>query len=737
METVTGYVEHIVFRNEDNGYTVFHLNNEDGEVTCVGNFNYITEGELLELRGEYVMHSTYGLQLSVSSSEVKEPEDLLSIERYLGSGAIKGLGAALAGRIVRRFKEDTFRIIEEEPERLAEVKGISEKKAREIAEQVEGKKDVRKAMIYLQKYGISTTLAAKIYKQYGQKVYHILEENPYQLADDVQGVGFKTADEIAMRIGIHTDSDYRIRSGIFYALLQGVAEGHIYLPEEILLRRTAALLEVEISDIQKFLMDLSIEKKIVLKQTEQGIRVYPSNYYYMELNTAKMLHDLNIHADIDIAYVSNRLQLIEQDAELSLDEMQRQAVIEAAKHGILVLTGGPGTGKTTTINAMIQYFGSQGLDILLAAPTGRAAKRMTEATRYEAQTIHRLLEVSGNPEDGDGRSGFARNEENPLETDILIIDEVSMVDLPLMHALLRAIIPGTRLIFVGDGNQLPSVGPGSVLKDLLQSECFPTVCLTKIFRQATESDIVMNAHKINRGEPVVLDNKSRDFFFLKRQDANTIISVVITLLQKKLPKYVDEETYDIQVLTPMRKGLLGVERLNRILQEYLNPPNQKKTEKEYGDKLFREGDKVMQIKNNYQLEWEIATKYGLVVDKGVGIFNGDMGIITNINTYNETLEVEYDEKRKVTYPFQLLDELELAYAITIHKAQGSEYPAVVIPLLPGPRQLFHRNLLYTAVTRAKKCVTLVGSEDTFYEMIQNAHEQNRYTSLSERIQEFM
>ena len=737
METVTGYVEHIVFRNEDNGYTVFHLNNEDGEVTCVGNFNYITEGELLELQGEYVMHSTYGLQLSVSSSEVKEPEDLLSIERYLGSGAIKGLGAALAGRIVRRFKEDTFRIIEEEPERLAEVKGISERKAREIAEQVEGKKDVRKAMIYLQKYGISTTLAAKIYKQYGQKVYHILEKNPYQLADDVQGVGFKTADEIAMRIGIHTDSDYRIRSGIFYALLQGVAEGHIYLPEEILLRRTAALLEVEISDIQKYLMDLSIEKKIVLKQTEQGIRVYPSNYYYMELNTAKMLHDLNIHADIDIAYVSNRLQLIEQDAELSLDEMQRQAVIEAAKHGILVLTGGPGTGKTTTINAMIQYFGSQGLDILLAAPTGRAAKRMTEATGYEAQTIHRLLEVSGNPEDGDGRSGFARNEENPLETDILIIDEVSMVDLPLMHALLRAIIPGTRLIFVGDGNQLPSVGPGSVLKDLLWSECFPTVCLTKIFRQATESDIVMNAHKINRGEPVVLDNKSRDFFFLKRQDANTIISVVITLLQKKLPKYVDAETYDIQVLTPMRKGLLGVERLNRILQEYLNPPNQKKTEKEYGDKLFREGDKVMQIKNNYQLEWEIATKYGLVVDKGVGIFNGDMGIITNINTYNETLEVEYDEKRKVTYPFQLLDELELAYAITIHKAQGSEYPAVVIPLLPGPRQLFHRNLLYTAVTRAKKCVTLVGSEDTFYEMIQNAHEQNRYTSLSERIQEFM
>lgn len=738
METVRGYVEHIVFRNEDNGYTVFQLNNEDGEVTCVGNFHYIAEGELLELQGEYVMHSSYGLQLSVSSCEVKDPEDLLSIEKYLGSGAIKGLGAALAGRIVRRFKEDTFRIIEEEPERLVEVKGISEKKAREIAEQVESKKDMRKAMIYLQKYGISTTLAAKIFKQYGQKIYHVLEENPYRLADDVQGVGFKTADEIAMRIGIHTDSDYRIRSGIFYTLLQAVAEGHIYLPEDILLRKAGELLEVNIQDIEKYLQDLAIEKKIVLKKTEEeGVRVYPSNYYYMELNTAKMLHDLNVHAEIEEEYVRKRLQFIEQDAGLLLDDMQREAVIEAVRHGILVLTGGPGTGKTTTINAMIQYFESQGLDVFLAAPTGRAAKRMTEATGYEAQTIHRLLEVNGNPEEGDGRSGFARDEENPLEADIIIIDEVSMVDLPLLYALLRAIVPGTRVILVGDGNQLPSVGPGSVLKDILASECFPTVRLHKIFRQAAESDIVMNAHKINRGEEVRLDNKSRDFFFLKRQDANTIISVVITLLQKKLPKYVDAQMHDIQVLTPMRKGLLGVERLNRILQQYLNPPDKKKVEKEYGDKLFREGDKVMQIKNNYQLEWEIATKYGLVVDKGIGIFNGDMGVIKNINPYNETLEVEYDEKRKVTYPFQLLDELELAYAITIHKAQGSEYPAVVIPLLPGPRQLYHRNLLYTAVTRAKKCVTLVGSDATFYEMIQNTNEQNRYTSLAERICELM
>ena len=386
---------------------------------------------------------------------------------------------------------------------------------------------------------------------------------------------------------------------------------------------------------------------------------------------------------------------------------------------------------------MIHYFESEGLDITLAAPTGRAAKRMTEATGYEAQTIHRLLEVSGNPEDSEKRGGFGRNEENPLETDVIIIDEVSMVDLALMYALLCAVTVGTRIILVGDGNQLQSVGAGNVLKDMIASECFPVVRLTKIFRQATESDIVMNAHKINRGERVVLDNKSRDFFFLKRQDANTIISVIITLLQKKMPKYVDAQPYDIQVLTPMKKGLLGVERLNKILQQYMNPPEKKKAEKEYGKKLFREGDKVMQIKNNYQLEWEISTKFGLVVDKGIGVFNGDMGIITQINTYNETLEVEYDEKRKVTYSFQLLDELELAYAITIHKSQGSEYPAVIIPLLQGPRQLYHRNLLYTAVTRAKKCVTLVGSDGTFYEMIENTNEQNRYTSLAERIREFM
>lgn len=736
METIKGYVEHIVYRNEDNGYTVFNLNNDDGELTCVGKFHFIEEGELLELTGEYTMHKLYGTQLQVESSKVCAPEDLVSIERYLGSGAIKGIGTALAGKIVKKFKEDTFRIIEEEPERLAEIKGISERKAREIALQVEEKKEMREAMIYLQKYGISIALAAKIYQHYGQNVYRVIEENPYQIADHVAGVGFKTADEIAQKVGIHTDSDFRIRSGIFYTLLQSVGEGHIYLKQETLLYRAGELLDVQIEHVEKYLMDLAMEKKIVLKNEADGVRVYASHYYYMELNTARMLHDLNVHEEIADVVLLHRLHEIEKNTGMVLDEMQKKAVMEAARHGIMVLTGGPGTGKTTTINAMIHFFESEGMDIFLAAPTGRAAKRMTETTGCEAQTIHRLLEVNGNPEE-EGPSGFTKNEENPLEADVIIIDEMSMVDLPLMYALLGAIVPGTRLVLVGDRNQLPSVGPGSVLKDIIDSDCFPVVMLSKIFRQAEESDIVVNAHKINRGEAVVLDNKSRDFFFLKRQDPNMIISNAITLVQQKMPKYVNARPYDIQVLTPMRKGLLGVERLNRILQEYLNPPAKDKKEKEYGDRLFREGDKVMQIKNNYQLEWEVMTRYGMTVDKGFGIFNGDMGIISEINTYEETVTVEFDEKRKVKYPFTLLDELELAYAITIHKAQGSEYPAVVIPLLQGPRQLYNRNLLYTAVTRAKKCVTLVGSDTVFQEMIRNTQEQDRNTSLAERIRELL
>ena len=738
-ESITGYIDHIIFRNEDNGYTVMVLKgvSEEDELTCVGSFPVVTQGASVELEGNFTQHPVYGKQFQAVRLTEKMPEDALAMERYLGSGAIKGIGAALAGRIVRHFGDDTFQIVENEPERLSEVKGISEKKAREIAMQIAEKSDMRKAMMFLQKYGISLNLGAKIYQKYGDSVYSVLQENPYRLADDISGVGFKIADEIAYRIGIHTDSDYRIKSGMVYTLLQATGEGHVYLPKDELFQRAAELLGVDSSYMEKHLVDLAMDRKIVQKEQGDQTLIYPAQYYYLELNTARMLRELDIFCPEDEKIVERRIVQIEKETGTVLDEMQKKAVQEAAGHGLLILTGGPGTGKTTTINAIIRYFEGEGAEIRLAAPTGRAAKRMTEATGYEAQTIHRLLELSGMPEDD--REGqpihFERNAENPLETDVIIIDEMSMVDIHLIHSLLMAVTAGTRLILVGDENQLPSVGPGNVLRDIIRSGQFPVVELKKIFRQASESDIVVNAHKINKGEQVEINNKSRDFFFLKRYDADIIIRVVIALIQEKLPKYVEAKPFEIQVLTPMRKGLLGVERLNQILQRYLNPPDASKKEKEIGQGLFREGDKVMQVRNNYQLEWEIRGRYGIPIEKGVGVFNGDTGIIKTINEFAETAEVEFEDGRWAEYSFKQLDELELAYAVTIHKSQGSEYPAVIIPLLSGPRMLMNRNLLYTAVTRARKCVTVVGSEETFRDMIRNEKQQRRYSSLDQRIQE--
>ena len=738
-ECVTGYIDHIIFRNEDNGYTVLVLKGvkDVDELTCVGTFPVITQGASIEAEGSFIQHPVYGKQFQAVRLTEKMPEDAMAMERYLGSGAIKGIGAALAGRIVRHFGSDTLRIVEEEPERLAEIKGISEKKAHEIAIQIAEKSEMRKVMMFLQKYGISLNLGAKIYQKYGDSVYSVLQENPYRLADDISGVGFKIADEIAYRIGIHTDSDYRIKSGLSYTLLQAGGEGHVYLPKEELFKRAEQLLGVDASYMEKHLVDLSMERKIIQKEEKGQVLVYPAQYYYLELNTARMLRELDIDCPEDEERVERRISQIQKETGTVLDEMQEKAVKEAAGHGLLVLTGGPGTGKTTTINAIIRFFESEGAELRLAAPTGRAAKRMTEATGYEAQTIHRMLELTGMPEDE--REGqpvhFERNAENPLEADVIIIDEMSMVDIHLMHSLLMAVTAGTRLILVGDENQLPSVGPGNVLRDIIRSGRFPVVELKKIFRQASESDIVVNAHKINRGEQVEINNKSRDFFFLKRYDADIIIRVVIALIQEKLPKYVEAKPFEIQVLTPMRKGLLGVERLNQILQRYLNPPDPSKKEKEIGQGLFREGDKVMQIRNNYQLEWEVRGRYGIPVDKGVGVFNGDTGIIRMINEFAELAEVEFEDGRYAQYTFKQLDELELAYAVTIHKSQGSEYPAVIIPILSGPRMLMNRNLLYTAVTRARKCVTVVGSEETFREMINNEKQQRRYSSLDRRIQE--
>ena len=736
MAAVRGFVEKIKYRNEDNGYTVLSLAAEDDEYILVGTFPYITEGEMIQASGTMTEHPIYGEQLQVESYEIMTPEDADAMERYLASGAIKGVGAALAARIVRRFKADTFRIMEEEPERLAEVKGISEKMAMSIGEQMEEKRGMRQATMFLQKYGISVNLAVKIYQEYGPRMYGIIEENPYRLADDIPGVGFKMADEIARKVGIFTDSDYRIKSGVLYTLLQAVGNGHTYLPEDELLASASELLRVDPEQIRDQLMDLQMEKKLVVKTQGEKRIVYASQYYYLELNSAKMLSDLNIRGDFDEGEIRKKLDRIQKEEKLELDEMQLQAVAGAVENGLLILTGGPGTGKTTTINTIIRYFEEAGMEILLAAPTGRAAKRMTEATGMEAKTIHRLLEITGAPDDRN-TSGmhFERNEENPLEADVIIIDEMSMVDIYLLHSLLKAVTVGTRLILVGDVNQLPSVGPGNVLRDMIESGCFHVVKLTRIFRQASQSDIVVNAHRINGGEKIDLAKRSRDFLFIRRDHPDAIISAMITLVREKLPGYVNAHPFDIQIMTPMRKGALGVDRLNGILQQYLNPPDGKKAEKESGGIIYREGDKVMQIRNNYQIQWETRSKYGIPVETGLGVFNGDMGVMREINSFAEAMTVEFDEGRMVEYSFKQLEELELAYAITIHKSQGSEYPAVVIPVHSGPRMLMTRNLIYTAVTRARKCVCLVGVPETFQAMVDNGMEQRRYSGLKDRILE--
>lgn len=732
METINGYVEHIVYQKQENGYTVFVLVSEEKDITCVGTCKGLTNGENIEAVGEYTEHPVYGEQFKIASYKVVAPKDSVSVERYLSSGAVKGIGAALAKRIVKRFGDDTFRIMEEEPERLAEIKGISERMAREIAAQMEERKDLRDALVYLQQFGISNTLAIRIFDTYGTNLYGILKENPYKLAEDIDGIGFKIADEIASRIGIHTDSDYRIRSGILYTLLQAVGEGHCYLPMEQVLQRAEQLLQVAAVHIEPQLGNLMLDKKLVIKEE----KVYAYSYYYAELGCARMLFDLNMPMRESKQYVEGVIKSITEEIRIELDELQQKAVMEAIQNGVFILSGGPGTGKTTTINTIIRYFEREGYDIYLAAPTGRAAKRMTEATGFEARTIHRMLELNGALSDENKRSvRFERNMENPLEADVIIIDEMSMVDLPLFQALLKAITPGTRLIMVGDVNQLPSVGPGQILRDIMRSGAYPMVILQKIFRQAGESDIVVNAHHINRGEAIELNNKSKDFFFLERNDVQVIYKHMIQLIRDKLPKYVNATSYDIQVLTPMRKGSLGIEVLNGILQKYLNPPEPGKREHISGETIYREGDKVMQIRNNYQLEWEVVSRYGIPIDKGMGVFNGDMGRILEIRESASELVVEYDEGRRVTYPFSLLEELELSYAITIHKAQGSEYPAVVLPLLTGPRLLFNRNLLYTGVTRARNCVTILGNSATVYDMIANESENRRYTSLDLRIRE--
>lgn len=739
MVEIKGYVEKIKFRNEENGYTILELSADGEDVTCVGTFPGINPGEYICVKGDEVVHPVYGEQIQMKQYSIESPEDIVAIEKYLASGVIKGIKEATARKIVDKFGEDSFRIIEEEPEKLAQIKGISLKKARDIAASMAEKRELRNATIILQQYGISPSFAVKIYNRYGAGMHEIIRNNPYKLAEDIVGIGFNTADEIAIKMGINLDSQERIRAGILYILSLASGEGNTYYPKERLLERASKLLLIDTDSLEIAITNLAVERKIVIKQIDENDVVYLSPFYYMELNCARMLLDLNIDMESDPLIVSKAVDDVAKREEIELDEQQKKAVMEAVVKGVTVITGGPGTGKTTTINTIIKLFERQGLNIVLAAPTGRAAKRMSEATGCDAQTIHRLLEISGgisdDENDGRGTYTFERNEENPLDADVVIIDEMSMVDVSIMNSLLKAICVGTRLILVGDVNQLPSVGPGNVLKDIISSGEFTVVKLVKIFRQAALSDIVTNAHKINRGEHISLDNKSKDFFMMQSLDINEIATIITILVRDKMPKYVNAKPFDIQVLTPMKKGEVGVEKLNVILQKELNPPSRDKKEREAHGSIFREGDKVMQIKNNYQIEWEIRSKYGTLVENGTGVFNGDCGKIKMINEFAQLVTVEFEEGKMVDYKYSQLDELELAYAITIHKSQGSEYPAVVIPLLSGPQMLMNRNLLYTAVTRAKHCVTIVGSARMVGLMIDNENETKRYSSLDERIKE--
>lgn len=750
---IKGYVEKIIYTNSDNGHTILdvsltsdeikrlqgecpdYADDIDEEMVCVGTLHLINAGEYVVFNGDFTIHQTYGLQFKVTSYEESRPEDMDSIERYLGSGAIKGVGPALAARIVRHFKMDTFRVIEENPEELSQVKGISNRMAMEIADQVAEKKGMRNAMLFLGKLGIGMNLAVKIYKEYGEKVYDIIQNNPYKLADDMEGVGFKIADEIARNSGMELDSPFRIKSGILYALSAAISAGHTYYPMDALIEEAGKLLGVFIAKPEEILTDLMIDRKVMVRDVDGIKAVYLYSVYHTELAIAHRLFALKFEDMPDEKTFDKDLHSIEKEENITLESMQREAVRASAGSGIVVITGGPGTGKTTTINTIIRYFERKGMDIMLAAPTGRAAKRMTEATGHEAQTIHRMLELSGILSDEISNASFERNETNPLETDVVIIDEMSMVDIFLMNSLLKAIADGTRLILVGDANQLPSVGPGNVLKDIIASGCFNTVRLAKIFRQEEAGDIVVNAHKINEGKLFEIGPSSKDFPFIRRADANAIINALVTLVKVKLPAYTDCSPNDVQVLTPTRKGSLGVERLNTVLQQFLNPPSNSKVEKEIGSIIFREGDKVMQIKNNYKIPWEIRGRNGIPIETGMGVFNGDMGIVDNINLYLSEMTVRFDEERYVTYTFKETDELEHAYAVTVHKSQGSEYPAVVLPLLDGPRMLMNRNILYTAVTRARKCICIVGSEQTFYNMISNENEQKRFSSLDIRIKE--
>ncbi|HHU48503.1 MAG: ATP-dependent RecD-like DNA helicase [Caldicoprobacterales bacterium] len=735
MAEVIGIVEDIIFRNEDNGFSVIEVREEGTNhlVTAVGGFPFISQGERIRLEGEWTTHPDYGRQLKMLNYSSAAPSTIEGLTNYLASGLIKGVGEATARKLVQLFGLDVLDIIQFNPQRLTEVDGIGQRRAEMIASSFSEQKEIREVMIFLQSYGITTAYALKIYKMYGGNTVNVVRENPYRLAEDITGIGFKTADRIAGSLGVDMDSPYRAAAGIRYILSEAAAEGHTFLPKEVLLEKASKLLAIDNLIIENSLTNLALTHSIVMELTEEYTAVYRAGLYQAEAGASRMLRDLAVGNTIkQYNNIEENIKRFEEKNHICLAEQQREAVCSAMQHGVLIITGGPGTGKTTAINCIIDLMEQKGLKVELAAPTGRAAKRLAETTGREARTIHRLLEYGFGDEH---EYAFQRNEDNPVKADAVIIDEMSMVDILLIFHMLKAIAQGTRLIMVGDVDQLPAVGPGNVLRDMIQSEVIPVIQLTEIFRQAQESMIIVNAHRINRGENPFLNVTDKDFFFDKRESLDDVLKTLIDLVVRRLPGFGDYHSLqDIQILAPMRKGTIGVNNLNTELQKALNPPAYNKKEKAYGQVVFRQGDKVMQIKNNYRLQWTRHGQNGETYE-GEGVFNGDLGFIQDIDTEEQTLTVLFDDDKTVVYDFSQLDELELSYAISIHKSQGCEFPVVIIPLVSGPPMLMTRNLLYTGVTRAKKLVVLVGREKTIRLMVRNNRIARRYSGLDYRLKQ--
>lgn len=734
MLVVEGVIEEIIFRNEDNGYTIAKLNTSDGLVTIVGNAAIINQDEMVEVEGEWVYHEKFGEQIEFKNIKTTIPSTLKGIENYLASGLLPYVGPKTAKNIVEKFGMDSLEIIQYNPERLKEIPGIGDKKLKSISEAYEEHRELRDIMVYLQQYDIGVKSGIKIYKKYGSQTINVISENPYKLSEDIYGIGFKTADQIARKMGISLESPFRIEAGLKYTMTSSAGEGHCYLPKDELLSKTSSMLGIDIDLVEDILRNLALSQDFHISQDINNTIVYYMPFHLAENNVASKIVELSRvdFKELEVN-IESHIKEIEEKENIQFGKKQISAIEESLDNGVVIITGGPGTGKTTTINAIIKIYEELDLKVVLAAPTGRAAKRMTETSGKESKTIHRLLEFSYLEED----MAFNRDEHSPIEGDLIIIDEASMIDILLMNSLLKAIDPGTRLILVGDIDQLPSVGAGNVLKDIIKSGSVNVVELDEIFRQAEESMIIVNAHRINKGEAPILNNKDKDFYFINKNKPEESLATIIGLNKERLPNFYDvDPIQDIQVLTPMKKGEVGTKSLNKHLQAALNPQSQYKEEKAIGDEIFRTGDKVMQVRNNYNIEWKII-KDGLEVDKGEGVFNGDLGNILDIDNGRGNLTVLFDDEKEVQYSFNQLDELQLAYATTVHKAQGSEFPIIIMPIHWGPPMLLTRNLIYTAITRARQLVVLVGERKYLGMMISNNKIAKRYSSLDKKIREYL